>query len=114
MYVAFSGDIDGHVALCMAPEASDFILRVLLMTDDLDTPEMRYLADSMVSELGNVAASAFLNAVADTTKLTVLPSPPFVVRDMWAAVLQSIVVAMAQTQASFEDKPCSRTRSVES
>ena len=99
VYVAFSGDIDGHVLLCMTPDTADFLSRMLLMCDDIDTPQMRYLADSVVGELGNVATSAFLNAVADTVKLTVLPAPPCVVHDMWAAVLQSIVVEVAQTQA---------------
>ena len=97
-YIAFSGGIDGHVLLCMSPEASNSLACSLLMCDDISSPQMRYLADSMIGEIANVAASAFLSAVADSAQLRVLPSPPSVVHDMLGAVLQSLVVEVAQTQ----------------
>ncbi len=97
-YIAFAGGIDGHVLLCMTPEASESLSRSLLMCDDLDAPQMRYLADSMIGEIANVAASAFLNAVADSAGLMVLPTAPCVMHDMLGAVLQTIVVEIAQTQ----------------
>ena len=97
-YIAFSGGIDGHVLLCMTPEASNSLACSLLMCDDITTPQMHYLADSMIGEIANVAASAFLSAVADFAQLRVLPSPPSVVHDMLGAVLQSLVVEVAQTQ----------------
>jgi chemotaxis protein CheC len=100
VYLAFSGGIEGHVVLTMRPDAADNLSRILLMYDaGLDSPDLRYLADSMVGELGNVAASAFLNAVADAAHLRVLPTPPVVVHDMWGAVLQSVVVEVAQEQS---------------
>lgn len=100
VYLAFSGGIEGHVVLSMAPEAAGRLSRVLLMYDtDLDTPELLFLADSMVGELGNIIASAFLNAVANAAGLTVLPTPPCVIHDMWGAVLQSVVVEVAQEQS---------------
>jgi len=100
VYLAFSGGIDGHVVLSMSASSSERLSQTLLMYDaDIDTPTLRYLADSMLGEIGNVAASAFLNAVADVTHLTVLPTPPCVIHDMWGAVLQSVVVEMAADQA---------------
>ncbi|HEY8286021.1 MAG TPA: chemotaxis protein CheC [Chloroflexota bacterium] len=100
VYLAFSGGIDGHVVLSMTPEAAGRLSRILLMYDtDLDTPELLFLADSMVGELGNIIASAFLNAVANEAGLTVFPTPPCVVHDMWGAVLQSVVVEVAQEQS---------------
>lgn len=100
VYIAFSGGIDGHVVLSFTPMAAAYLARTLLMNDgDLDAPAMRYLADSMLGELGNVAASSFLNAVAAAAGITVLPSPPCVVHDMWGAVLQSVVVEVAEEQS---------------
>ncbi len=100
VYLGFSGGIDGHVVLSMTPEAAGRLSRILLMYDtELDTPELLFLADSMVGELGNIIASAFLNAVANAAELTVFPTPPCVVHDMWGAVLQSVVVEVAQEQS---------------
>lgn len=100
VYLAFSGGIDGHVVLGFTPEAAGFLGRTLLMQDaDLDSPSLLYLGDSMVGELGNVACSAFLNAVANAAQLTAMPTPPSVVHDMWGAILDTVVVEVAQEQS---------------
>ncbi len=104
VYLAFSGDIDGHIILSFTPEAAAYLATILLMTDDgadLQSPTMRYLADSMVGELGNVAAAGFLNAVAEAAAMTIHPSPPCVVHDMLGALLDSVIVEMASSETRF-------------
>lgn len=100
VYLAFSGGIEGHVVLGFTPEAASFLARTLLMQDiDLNSPALQYLGDSMVGELGNIACSAFLNAVANAVHLTALPTPPSVVHDMWGAILDTVVAEVAQEQS---------------
>lgn len=100
IYLAFSGGLDGHVVLSFTPDAAAYLARTILMSDDdLDSPTMRYLADSMLGELGNVAVAAFLNAVADAVGISVYPTPPCVVHDMLGAVLDSVITEVAMEQS---------------
>jgi len=100
IYVTFHGGIDGHVVLSFSPKIATRLAQTLLMYEnDLDTPALRQLADSALEEIGNVVAATFLNVVADAARFTVLPTPPCIVHDMWGAVLQSVVVEIAEEQA---------------
>lgn len=52
--------------------------------------------ESAIREAGNILSAAYLNALADFMRMTLLPSPPSLAVDMSDAVLSSTFVASAQ------------------
>jgi chemotaxis protein CheC len=60
--------------------------------------ELDELDRDAISEVGNICASAYLNAVAKFCGVTLLPSPPGVAVDMLHAILQ-FPAAMADAEA---------------
>ncbi len=99
VYLAFSGDIDGHVMLTLAPEMAAQLAATLLMAPVADPLALDPMESSALGEVGNITAAAFLNAVAAACDLSVLPSPPTVVQDMVGALLADIIVEMAMESA---------------
>lgn len=95
VYLAFEGDIDGHVVLLFAPEMAAQLVGVLLMTPPPASIEPDTMEGSALGEVGNVTTASFLNEVARRCDLTVYPSPPTVVHDMVGALLDGIVLEMA-------------------
>ncbi len=89
-YLGVSGDVSGHVML-LFPEA-----RALECVDLMcgqppgTTVEADDFAQSAIAELGNIVGSAFVNALADATNLSLHPSPPVVVRDLAMALVESV------------------------
>ena len=60
----------------------------LLMGEEVGTTQsLDEMEESALAELGNITGSFFLNALADSTGLVLLPSPPAVIMDMAGAIL---------------------------
>ena len=53
------------------------------------------IEESAIKEAGNILSAAYLNALADFLRMTLLPSPPSLAVDMSDAVLSSTFVASA-------------------
>ncbi len=56
------------------------------------------IEESAIREAGNILSAAYLNALADFMKMTLLPSPPSLAVDMSDAVLSATYIESAQGQ----------------
>ncbi len=67
------------------------------LMDDLPDPitELNALASSALAETGNVLLASFLNALSQLTRQSILLSPPTVVVDMLATILEVVVTNAA-------------------
>ena len=54
------------------------------------------IEESAIKEAGNILSAAYLNALADFMRMTLLPSPPSLAVDMSDAVLSSTYIESAQ------------------
>ncbi len=95
VYLAFEGDLEGHIVFSFAPEAAAAIAALLLGEPVVDLTALTPLEGSALGEVGNVTAASVLNAIATARGLTVYPSPPVVMQDMIGALLDAIVADMA-------------------
>jgi chemotaxis protein CheC len=95
VYLAFTGDCEGHVILSFAPEVALHFTAILLMVPTPEVIELGEMECSVLGEVGNITTASFLNFVADRTKLGLQPSPPSVIQDMIGALLSNVVVEMA-------------------
>ena len=95
IYLAFGGDIEGHVVLAFSPEMAAQFAAALLMEPVAEDNSLGPMEHSALGEIGNITTASFLNAVANACTLSVLPSPPFVVQDMVGALLDNVILELS-------------------
>ena len=97
IYVVIGGGLRGQVILIL-PMTSALNLADLMMDEPLGTAtDLGLMERSVLSEVGNMAISYFLNSVASLDEMPDLlrPSPPAVMVDMLGAILNVIVTPVA-------------------
>lgn len=94
-YVRFSGDFDGQVLILYHPEDASQLARVFAPKDfeGIKGDKVGNLVDSLVYEIANILTAAALNAIADRTESCLKPTPPWIVRDMAGAVIESVLAS---------------------
>jgi chemotaxis protein CheC len=80
------------------PEMAHGFVDMLMGLPAGSTQSLGEMEESALGELGNIVGSSFLNALADATGLTLLPSPPSVMTDMAGALLDVITADILLTQ----------------
>jgi chemotaxis protein CheC len=102
IYLRISDDLPGHALLVLNfPEALSLVDLLLDMSLGT-TAVLDEMTTSALAETGNIALTSFLNAVAQLSHREIRPSPPAVVVDMLATVLEVMVTAVA----SYADELC--------
>ncbi len=98
IYLTVSGSADGHIMLMYDPRMAYGFVDLLMGQPEGTTEALGEMESSALGELGNIMGSSFLNALADATGLTLMPSPPHVMTDMAGALLDIIAADILQTQ----------------
>ena len=87
------GDLTG-LTLLVFPQPIAMRVASLMMRREVKV--LGKIEESAIKEAGNILSAAYLNALADFMKMTLLNSPPSLAVDMSDAVLTSTYVASAQ------------------
>src|SRR5690348_1543030 len=95
VYVAMSGEGQGHVLLLMDEPVAQQLAGALLFEDPKAISIADELPASALAEAGNVSCSAFMNLLGDSTGLLLEVTPPAVVHDMRGAIVDAIVADVA-------------------
>lgn len=93
IYLMMLGDMTAHVMLILPVPDALRLVDMLMEVPEGTTEDFGAMERSALAEVGNVATSMFLNAIADATGLSVRPSPPAVMIDMVGAILNIILVS---------------------
>jgi chemotaxis protein CheC len=98
VYLLMEGDLRGQTILILSLDSALNLIN-LLMDAPPGTPTITSNLDLMqrssLAEVGNLAISYFLNAVAVLTGTQLRPSPPAVVVGMLGAILSMVVTPVA-------------------
>ena len=94
IYLQAQGDLQGQIMLIMPCDKALELVDMLMEQPRGTTQQLGSLERSALAEVGNMTASFFLNAVAKRLHLDIRPSPPAVMVDMVAAILD-IVAAIS-------------------
>ena len=103
------GALDGVVLLLFRTDAADTLCRLLGVEPGSE------IADSALSEIGNVLGTSYLNSIAAMSGLALEPKPPEVVTDVLGAIVSSVLMHVAggedvalllDTQLRVEDEEC--------
>ncbi len=91
--LAMSGDISGLIMFVLEDKFFGMLIKSILGKDCDDLMSLDEMDLSMLKEIGNILAGAYLNAMAQLTGLTVKISPPDIAADMAGAIM-SLPAAM--------------------
>ena len=94
IYLKSEGFITGQMILVLPFDKAMSIVDLIMGEPIGTTKSLGPMEKSALQELGNITGTYFLNYVADNTGSSVRPSPPAVIVDMSAAILD-IVIATA-------------------
>ena len=92
IYMAFGGDVRGHLAFILPWESAQRLWEMLLGKAPKDISEIDELAASAMLETGNIINSSFMDAIAEMTDLRIHATPPLVSVDSCCSIVSSIVV----------------------
>ncbi len=99
IYLLFSGNASGQIMLAFRPSTAFELVDMALGVPLGSTKHLGEMERSVLGEIGNIAGSFFLNAVADAGGFRLAPSPPVVVMDMAGALMGSV---MAEVLEEFD------------
>lgn len=91
--LAMSGDVSGLMMFVLEQKFLHMVIRSLLGKDCDDLSSLDEMDISLLKEIGNILAGAYLNAMSQLTGLTIKISPPDIAADMAGAIM-SLPAAM--------------------
>ncbi len=98
IHLRIDGDATGHMVLVFEPSIAYRLIDSQLGQPSGSTQRLEEMGSSVLGELGNVAGTHFLNALADTSSLVLMPSPPVVMVDAARSILNVPLETLAETQ----------------
>jgi len=96
IYLLFSGDISGQIMLAFPPKIAYQLIDMAMDAPSGTTTGLGEMEQSVLSEVGNIVGSFFLNAVADRVHQCLMPSCPAVMVDMVGAIMGSVMAEAFQ------------------
>jgi len=95
IYVPFAGDADGSLALILRERQASGMLQAIGLPPG-EPGTLDEMQQSALREIGNIVASAYLNALANVGNMQILPDPPGLAQETVAAVLGAIAADAMQ------------------
>ncbi len=87
IYLTIEGDATGHIMMLHDTKIAFQLIDMQLGFPEGTTHDLDEMSYSVLGEMGNITGSFFLNALADSTSLVLMPSPPSVLVDMVGAIM---------------------------
>ena len=89
VYLAMSGSAEGHMVLVYPPHIAFEMVDMAMGDPRGTTSDLGEMESSVLGEIGNIMAAAFLRTIADATGMDLRVSPPAVMLDMAGAILDA-------------------------
>lgn len=95
VYLRIFGDIQGNIMFLLPTESAETLVEMLMgsVSEDGIAGE---IAQSAITEVGNILTSSYLNALSAFSGLTVVPSTPSLAYDMAGAILSTILIELSE------------------
>jgi chemotaxis protein CheC len=88
------GDARGNILLILPEKSACQLLARLLGREETDL-ELNEISGSTLKEVGNILASAYLNALGSLLHMTLIPSIPLLAHDMAGAVVDHVLIELS-------------------
>ena len=96
LFFRILGEMSGRVLLVFPKESARNL--TLLLLDQPQTKDINLydIEKSTLMEIGNIVTNCYLNGLSHVSDLTILPSIPHYAQDMMGAVLDYLIIELAQ------------------
>jgi chemotaxis protein CheC len=91
VYLQILGDARGNIMMVFTRENAIRMLEILLSRDKTKGTLLTELELSALKEVGNILASAYLNALGEKLKMILIPSVPLLSFDMAGALVDYVI-----------------------
>jgi chemotaxis protein CheC len=88
------GDARGNILLIFPEKSARQLLARLLRRKETEL-ELNEISGSTLKEVGNILASAYLNALGSLLHMTLIPSIPLLAHDMAGAVVDHVLIELS-------------------
>ncbi|MBE6097058.1 chemotaxis protein CheC [Schwartzia succinivorans] len=96
VFLRVYGQAPGNILFLLPAESAFYLVDMLMGKKRGETQNLDYLDESALMEIGNILAGAYLNALFNLTKLSLLPSIPALAMDMAGAILNVVLIQLGQ------------------
>ena len=96
VFLRVYGQAPGNILFLLPEESAFYLVDMLMGKKRGETQNLDYLDESALMEIGNILAGAYLNALFNLTKLSLLPSIPALAMDMAGAILSVVLIQLGQ------------------
>jgi len=96
VFLRVYGQAPGNILFLLPAESAFYLVDMLMGKKRGETQNLDYLDESALMEIGNILAGAYLNALFNLTKLSLLPSSPALAMDMAGAILNVVLIQLGQ------------------
>lgn len=87
------GDTPGNILFILKKETA---LKIIEQLTGEKGEQISEMGNSVICEIGNIVSGSYMNAIAEFTKLSILPSVPAVTYDMLGAILSTTFIESGQ------------------
>lgn len=98
IYLSIEGDATGHLLLMHDLDMAFKLIDMQLGLSPGSTEQMGEMERSVMGEMGNITGSFFLNALADSGNMMLMPSPPVVIADLMQAIMNIPLTIIMEEQ----------------
>ena len=96
VFLRVYGEAPGNILFLLPRDSAFYLVDTLMGKSHGDTKILDFMDESALMEVGNILAGAYLNALFNFTKLSLLPSIPALAVDMAEAILSVVLVQLGQ------------------
>ena len=96
VFLRVYGEAPGNILFLLPRDSAFYLVDTLMGKSHGDTHGLDFMDESALMEIGNILAGAYLNALFNFTKLSLLPSIPALAVDMAGAILSVVLVQLGQ------------------
>ena len=94
VFLRVYGSAPGNILFLLPAESAFYLVDMLMGKKHGETQNLDFMDESALMEIGNILAGAYLNALFNLTKLSLLPSIPALAVDMAGAILSVVLIQM--------------------
>jgi len=98
IYLTIHGDATGHLLLMHDPKTAFQLIDLQLDLPPGSTQKIEELGRCALGDIGNITGTYFLNTLADSASLLLMPSPPTVIVDTVRAIMNVPLTSIMEKQ----------------
>ncbi len=87
IYLSINGDATGHLLLMLEPKVAFQLIDLQMDLEPGTTDQLGEIERCALEDIGNITGTFFLNTLADSANIILMPSPPEVLVDSVKAIM---------------------------